>query len=185
MTSVLQKNSSGLSGRAASPWHIYHRVDGDVDSVNAIRAARDALNWIAAAPAAVPELSQRGLVELKGSVSELLYCLARDALRLLGALQAVQIRQCQAQVCTIFFVDESRSGDRRCCSMSACGNKAKVADFPTAQARRRARGLTRGVSRYWREEHAAAVVRRRKPYANCAFGRHKPAFSRFDDGGLK
>jgi predicted RNA-binding Zn ribbon-like protein len=97
--------------------------------------ARDALNRIAAAPAAVPLLSADGKVTLDGPVAGLLSSLARDAVRLLGGEDAAHIRQCQSSSCTIFFVDASRSGDRRWCSMSACGNKAKVAGF---RRRRRA-----------------------------------------------
>ena len=59
----------------------------------------------------------------------LLVALAREAVQLLGGREASRIRQCQSPTCTIFFVDNSRKGDRRWCSMSACGNKAKVAEF--------------------------------------------------------
>jgi hypothetical protein len=45
------------------------------------------------------------------------------------------IRQCEGASCAIAFLDTSRKGDRRWCSMAGCGNKAKVAGF-----RRRKRG---------------------------------------------
>jgi predicted RNA-binding Zn ribbon-like protein len=35
----------------------------------------------------------------------------------------------------VLFVDTSRKGDRRWCSMSACGNKAKVAGFRKRERR--------------------------------------------------
>jgi len=91
--------------------------------------ARDVLNRIAAAPAAVPVLRADGGVALDGSVAGLLSFLAREAVHLFGGEDAARVRQCQSATCTIFFVDNSRSGDRRWCSMSACGNKAKVAEF--------------------------------------------------------
>ncbi|MBO9623733.1 MAG: CGNR zinc finger domain-containing protein [Sphingomonas sp.] len=91
--------------------------------------ARSVLNRIAAAPAAVPVLGAEGGVALEGSVAGLLSFLAREAVHLFGGEQAAHIRQCQSPTCTIYFVDTSRSGDRRWCSMSACGNKAKVAEF--------------------------------------------------------
>jgi predicted RNA-binding Zn ribbon-like protein len=92
-------------------------------------AAREALNAIAAAPPAVPHLSPEGDVQLIGPASALLATLARDAIHLFGGTLADQIRQCQSPTCTLFFIDTSRSGDRRWCSMSGCGNKAKVAEF--------------------------------------------------------
>jgi predicted RNA-binding Zn ribbon-like protein len=103
-------------------------------SANACRV----LNRIAKSPAAAPALRADGTVQVKGSVAQLLSTLARDAIRLLGSRDAALIRQCQAPNCTIYFIDTSRSGDRRWCSMSACGNKAKVAEF-----RRRKRELDR------------------------------------------
>jgi predicted RNA-binding Zn ribbon-like protein len=91
--------------------------------------ARTALNRIAAGAAAVPVLRDDAGFSLVGDVGMLLVTLAREAVHLLGSAEAAQIRQCQSPVCTIFFVDNSRKGDRRWCSMAACGNKAKVAEF--------------------------------------------------------
>ncbi|RFB81502.1 CGNR zinc finger domain-containing protein [Methylovirgula sp. 4M-Z18] len=92
-------------------------------------AACQILNQIAAEPAAAPALTADGRVELRGLVAGLLASLARDAVRLFGGRDSSRIRQCQSASCSIFFVDTSRSGDRRWCSMSGCGNKAKVAEF--------------------------------------------------------
>lgn len=92
------------------------------------------LNRAAAAPAAAPALSPDGRVVLHGSAHRLLAALARDAIQLFGA-EADRIRQCESPSCPIFFVDTSRSGRRRWCSMAACGNNAKVAAL-----RARARG---------------------------------------------
>lgn len=91
--------------------------------------ARAVLNRIAAAPAAAPILSADGGVVLDGPAASLLSFLAREAVHLFGGADAAHVRQCQSETCPIFFVDTSRSGDRRWCSMSACGNKAKVAEF--------------------------------------------------------
>ena len=92
-------------------------------------AARETLNQIAAGVAAVPRLQRNGTVRLEGNVHALLVTLARDAVRLFGSEVAARIRQCQAPICTLYFIDTSRRGDRRWCSMSACGNKAKVDEF--------------------------------------------------------
>lgn len=113
---------------------------GDLGGPGLNASAREVLNQIAAAPAAAPVLRADGNVALAGSVEDLLSFLAREAVRLFGRENASHVRQCQSAVCTIFFIDASRSGDRRWCSMSACGNKAKVAEF-----RRRKRALQSGA----------------------------------------
>ena len=101
-----------------------HANGGRNDAAN----ARTVLNRIAAGIAAAPVLDETGF-SLVGDVSAQLVTLARDAVQLLGGAESAQIRQCQSPTCSILFLDGSRGGDRRWCSMSACGNKAKVADF--------------------------------------------------------
>lgn len=91
--------------------------------------ARATLNRIAAGTAAVPVLQDDAGFSLVGDAGMLLVTLAREAVQLLGGADASQIRQCQSPTCSTFFVDNSRKGDRRWCSMAACGNKAKVAEF--------------------------------------------------------
>lgn len=92
-------------------------------------AAREVVNAIASQTPAVPRLLPGGGVELIGSAAALLSTLARDAVHLFGGDAVDDIRQCQSPTCTLFFVDTSRSGDRRWCSMSGCGNNAKVREF--------------------------------------------------------
>lgn len=96
-------------------------------------AARRTLNGIAAGAAAVPRLQGNGTVHLEGSAHALIVTLARDAVRLFGSEAATRLRQCQSPTCTLYFIDTSRRGDRRWCSMSACGNKAKVDEFRRRQ----------------------------------------------------
>ncbi len=92
-------------------------------------AARKALNRIAAGIAAVPRLQTNGTMRLEGTAGALLITLAREAVHLFGSDAAKLIRQCQSPTCTLYFIDTSRRGDRRWCSMLACGNKAKVDEF--------------------------------------------------------
>lgn len=100
-----------------------------------IKEARQTLNEIAAGSPAVPQLRSDGTAALTGSASALLVTLAREAVQLFGSDDAQLIRQCQSPTCTLYFVDTSRKGDRRWCSMSACGNKAKAAGFRRRQRR--------------------------------------------------
>jgi predicted RNA-binding Zn ribbon-like protein len=92
-------------------------------------AARKTLNQIAAGVAAVPVLLDNGTVRLEGSAHALLVTLARDSVQLFGSEVVTRLRQCQSPICAHYFIDASRKGDRRWCSMSACGNKAKVNEF--------------------------------------------------------
>jgi predicted RNA-binding Zn ribbon-like protein len=92
-------------------------------------ADRGVLNAFAAEPSAPPWLDGEGRRRLFGEAKALLAGLAREGVELLGGEQSGRIRQCQGPPCAVLFVDTSRKGDRRWCSMSACGNKAKVAEF--------------------------------------------------------
>lgn len=92
-------------------------------------APRETLNRIAAYTAAAPQLLGNGTMCLEGDAGALLVTLAREAVQLFGSDAARLIRQCESRSCTLYFVDTSRRGDRRWCSMSGCGNKAKVREF--------------------------------------------------------
>ncbi|MES1202011.1 MAG: ABATE domain-containing protein [Pseudomonadota bacterium] len=106
---------------------IYAAALARIDDQAPPTSARTTLNAIAAEPAAAPRLSENGALKFKGDARELLVTVAQDAIRLLGGDH--RIRQCEAETCSRLFIDNSRAGDRRWCSMSACGNRAKVAEF--------------------------------------------------------
>jgi predicted RNA-binding Zn ribbon-like protein len=91
--------------------------------------ARRKLNRIAADTCAVPKLGTDNRVHLSGSARAYLASIARDAVSLLGSDMSERIRQCEGETCALLFLDTSRSGERRWCAMSGCGNRAKVADF--------------------------------------------------------
>ena len=95
--------------------------------------ARGTINRMAAGVPALPQLQPDGSVVLGGSAGAMLSTIAREAIALFGSAQAMQIRQCEADTCTLLFVDSSRRGDRRWCSMAGCGNRAKLADFRRRQ----------------------------------------------------
>ncbi|MET9771865.1 CGNR zinc finger domain-containing protein [Streptomyces sp. NPDC006415] len=56
----------------------------------------------------------------------LLSTVARDAVDLFTGAYAHRIRACGAHDCRLLFVDTSRPGKRRWCSMERCGNRHKV-----------------------------------------------------------
>ena len=72
-----------------------------------------------------------------GTVAQALSSVARDAIDLLSGPLIAQVRSCAGPDCTILFIDTSRPGTRRWCSMEACGNQAKSAGL--RQQRRQAR----------------------------------------------
>ncbi|MDF0529332.1 CGNR zinc finger domain-containing protein [Tsukamurella sp. 8F] len=53
--------------------------------------------------------------------------IAADALALITGPLAERVRQCSAHTCGSFFLDTSRAGNRKWCSSTACGNRARVA----------------------------------------------------------
>jgi predicted RNA-binding Zn ribbon-like protein len=91
--------------------------------------ARETLNTVAAMPAAKPRLTPSGQLERHGSARNLLATIAREAIELLGSAECERIRQCDGDGCSLLFLDLSRTGERKWCSMSGCGNRAKARAF--------------------------------------------------------
>ncbi|WP_336212453.1 CGNR zinc finger domain-containing protein [Nonomuraea sp. LPB2021202275-12-8] len=57
---------------------------------------------------------------------------AADLVRLL-AERPERVRACAGPQCVLWFLDVSRNGSRRWCSMEGCGNRAKVGRFNQRQ----------------------------------------------------
>lgn len=70
------------------------------------------------------------------TLRELLRCLAGSGAELLAAPDGARLRRCAGAGCVLVFLDASKAGRRRWCSMSACGNRAKTRAH---RQRRRAR----------------------------------------------
>ena len=98
-------------------------------------AARTTLNAVAALRPARPRLSALGGLKMEGNARDYLATIAGLAIELLGGPERTRIRQCEGEGCALLFLDLSRSGARRWCSMSGCGNRAKAREF-----RKRGRG---------------------------------------------
>jgi predicted RNA-binding Zn ribbon-like protein len=88
----------------------------------------DTVNLFAATPDVPPALEggnrRAGAAAVR--VSQALSSIARDAVAILAAADG-RIRRCAG--CGRVFHDDSRTGNRRWCSMLTCGNRAKVAAF--------------------------------------------------------
>ncbi|MGI8902913.1 MAG: CGNR zinc finger domain-containing protein [Solirubrobacteraceae bacterium] len=59
--------------------------------------------------------------------------IARDAIELVSGPFAARVRECERPDCALLFVDTSRPGRRRWCSMTACGNRTKTAAYRRRQ----------------------------------------------------
>jgi predicted RNA-binding Zn ribbon-like protein len=86
------------------------------------------VNAAARHPCRTPRLGPQG--ELRWDDGEpltaALSAVARDAVELIGGPQAGRVRECAAPDCAFLFVDTSRSGGRRWCAASRCGNREHV-----------------------------------------------------------
>ena len=121
-------------------------VTADDADVEMARGLRDAL-WQAtrAAIAGTPAgETDRATIELAAAAPPLaptwhgwrtpvaaaavLSTVARDGLAVLAGPAAARVRECAADDCRLVFLDTSRPGARRWCSMQRCGNRHKVRD---------------------------------------------------------
>jgi predicted RNA-binding Zn ribbon-like protein len=66
-------------------------------------------------------------VEPGTSPLSLLGSVALEAAQLLTTVTPSRLRVCASPDCGTWFVDTSKGGRRRWCSMSGCGNRAKAA----------------------------------------------------------
>ena len=92
------------------------------------------VNRWARIPEPVPTLLWKdGQLHLQEKTSQpalaALSVIARDAILLLGSQTILRVKECARPDCTLLFLDASRSGRRRWCSMDACGNRAKTVDY--------------------------------------------------------
>ena len=73
--------------------------------------------------------------ECASSVLGVLQPIALSAARIVTEANPTRIRQCAAENCMYWFLDTSKSGRRRWCSMSRCGNRAKAAKHYRQQSK--------------------------------------------------
>jgi predicted RNA-binding Zn ribbon-like protein len=88
--------------------------------------------WAAVAPP-VPELDARLQTTWRAPdlTAAALGTLARSAVALLTGPDLARVRNCADPTCSLLFIDRSRPGRRRWCSMDRCGNKTKTARYRT------------------------------------------------------
>lgn len=107
---------------------LWRLVEGHVDGGSPGPDDLATLNGAAAHPPLAARLTpggDRGWAP-GGTGAGLLSTVARDAIELFTGAFAHRIRTCGAHGCRLLFVDTSRPGRRRWCSMERCGNRHKV-----------------------------------------------------------
>ncbi|MFI1363751.1 CGNR zinc finger domain-containing protein [Streptomyces griseochromogenes] len=89
--------------------------------------ARELVNRAAAHAVPVPGLAASGRLEWHADnpVRATLALVARDTLDLITSPALDRVRDCAGTACGALFLDTSRPGTRRWCSMDTCGNRAK------------------------------------------------------------
>ncbi|MFC5789509.1 CGNR zinc finger domain-containing protein [Agromyces tardus] len=87
----------------------------------------DLVNLYAATPDIPPTLAggSRQAGRSVQTVGQALSTIARDAVDCFGPANTGRIRVCDGD-CGLLYLDTSRAGSRRWCSMQRCGNRAKV-----------------------------------------------------------
>lgn len=96
-------------------------VDGQAPSADDV----DTINEIAAGAPLAPRLGGGSRRPPAPTTERMLTTIARDAIHTLSA-DPGRLRRCSADDCSLLFLDTSRPGSRRWCSMSRCGGRAKA-----------------------------------------------------------
>ena len=85
----------------------------------------DIINEMAGGLALVPQLAGGSNPPLAPTAERMLVTLAHDAIHALSGGPG-RLRRCLADDCGLIFLDTSRPGNRRWCSMGRCGGRAKA-----------------------------------------------------------
>lgn len=98
--------------------------------------ARRTVNEIALLPGPAPQLDSAARLrwEAGDPVAATLAVIARDAIDLVTSPAIARVRDCANPGCNAMFLDSSRPGSRRWCSMGTCGNQAKKSTLRNKRA---------------------------------------------------
>jgi predicted RNA-binding Zn ribbon-like protein len=107
---------------------IWAGADAVIDGRPPPEADRRVLNEAAKTTPLTPHLDADSTSSWRAPVSAaaVLSAVARDAIDLFGGPRASRLKRCQGVKCAMPFVDVSRPGTRRWCSMERCGNRTKA-----------------------------------------------------------
>ena len=113
-------------------WAIYQAATsvrlGQEPEVSDLKIINSAAAWTPLVPQLGAENLQHEWQEpVTGKAA--LSTIARDAIDLLTNHATLPIQKCANPTCNLLFVDYSRAGKRKWCSMERCGNLTKVAKY--------------------------------------------------------
>jgi predicted RNA-binding Zn ribbon-like protein len=110
-------------------------VRGEAVAAAALEVVNDSAAAAPPVPRVDPDTGRRGWV---GPVTgaQVLSAAAREAIDLLTGPGRDRVRECAAADCHLVFLDTSRPGSRRWCSMERCGNRHKVRGYRSRLAGR-------------------------------------------------
>jgi predicted RNA-binding Zn ribbon-like protein len=109
---------------------IYRLVNAARTGASPDRRVIELVNEWAAKSVVFPKLASDGKSASQRAnsfVEAALAAVSRDAIDLVTGRGLGKVRECAAASCSMLFVDRSRPGRRRWCSMQRCGNRAKIA----------------------------------------------------------
>jgi predicted RNA-binding Zn ribbon-like protein len=95
-------------------------------------AALAVVNELAAAPGVTPQVdpsTARLVWRPPVTAAQLVAELARDAVATFSAPTVDRVRKCANPRCALLYLDTSRPGRRRWCSMRRCGNRNKILEY--------------------------------------------------------
>lgn len=93
---------------------------------------RELVNDWAARLSLIPQLNADGCTcswSAQQFFAAALAMIARDAVTLFASPEGERLKACAQPLCAMLFLDTSRSGERRWCSMNVCGNRAKKMNY--------------------------------------------------------
>src|SRR5215468_10885308 len=111
---------------------IYRTVDAIRTGRRPMRGDIKKLNVCAVRPALAPQLDSGGRAvrwTFSDPVDAVLSTIARDAIAFVSSADLNRVRKCAATSCSVLFLDTSRPGQRRWCSMNRCGNRMKKTTY--------------------------------------------------------
>lgn len=110
---------------------IYRTIDAGRAQRPPSRRDIEIINRHARRATPIPQLTpQLGLTWTRqDSAGAALARLAADAIELLSGSDLTRVRNCASPTCSLLFIDRSRPGRRRWCSMERCGNRDKTARY--------------------------------------------------------
>jgi len=82
----------------------------------------------------LPRLTRAGRIAVVADPRSALAAVAHDAIDLIGTDHHGRLRVCEGDRCALLFVDDSRPGRRRWCSVEVCGNRANTARYRTRRS---------------------------------------------------